>query len=112
MAKGTTINSDAYVVTLNKLKSRLKHCRPDLDMYNVLLQHDNARPYTSLKTRQEITRQGWTTLPYPPYNPDLAPSAVRSWLHSQPSSIYGAGMQALIKRWTAAADNGGDYVEK
>ena len=40
-------------------------------------------------------------------------TAVRSWLRPQPSSFYNkARIQAVIKRWTAAADNGGDYVEK
>lgn len=136
MPKGTTINSDAYIATLNKLKNRLRRCRPNLNMDGVLLQHDNARPHTSLRTRQEITRHGWTTLPHPPYSPDLAPSdfhlfgpmkealrgqrfstdgevmtAVRSWLRSQPSSFYEAGIEALIQRWTAAVDNRGDYIE-
>ncbi|KAF6028815.1 hypothetical protein EB796_012879 [Bugula neritina] len=137
MAKGTTINSEAYIETLRKLKTRLKRCRPNVNVANVLLLHDNARPHTSLRTREEITRHGWTTLPHPPYSPELAPSdfhlfgpmkeglrgqrfstdeevktAVRSWLRSQPSFFYEAGIHALIKRWTAAVDNGGDYIEK
>ncbi|KAF6027711.1 hypothetical protein EB796_013984 [Bugula neritina] len=137
MAKGTTINSEAYIETLRKLKTRLKRYRPNVNVATVLLQHDNARPHTSLRTREEITRHGWTTLPHPPYSPDLAPSdfhlfgpmkeglrgqrfstdeevktAVRSWLRSQPSSFYEARIHALIKQRTAAVDNGGDYIEK
>jgi len=30
MAKGTTINSEAYIETLRKLKTRLKRCRPNV----------------------------------------------------------------------------------
>ena len=52
MPKGTTINSDVYIDTLRKLKARLRRVRPPLDMFKVLLQHDNARPHTSLKTRE------------------------------------------------------------
>jgi histone-lysine N-methyltransferase SETMAR len=54
----------------------------------MLLQHDSARPHTSLKTREAITKFGWTVLPHPPYSPDLAPSdfhlliALKSALHS------------------------------
>ena len=40
----------------------------------VLLQHDSARPHTSLCTREAVATIVWTVLPYPPYNPDIAPS--------------------------------------
>ena len=43
-------------------------------MSKVLLQHDNARPQTSLKTREVISSFGWTTISHSPYSPDLAPS--------------------------------------
>jgi histone-lysine N-methyltransferase SETMAR len=74
----------------------------------MLLQHDNARPYKSLRNREHITKMGWMVLPHPPYSPDLALSdfhlfgslknalrgthfeddksvseAVRKWLHRQ-----------------------------
>jgi hypothetical protein len=41
--------------------------------WEMLLQHDNARPHTRLRTREQITKMGWTMLPHPPYSPDLAP---------------------------------------
>ena len=76
MPQGTTINSDVYVGTLRKLKARPKRVRPHLEMskvlLQVLLQHDNARPHTSLKTCEVITSFGWTTATHPPYSPDLA----------------------------------------
>jgi transposase len=39
-----------------------------------LLQHDNARPYTSAATRKAIQRLDFSVMPHPPYGPDLAPS--------------------------------------
>ena len=74
MPKGATINSEAYIETLKKLKARICRVRPDLDMSKVLLQHDNARPHTSIRTREVLASFGWTTIPHPPYSPDLAPS--------------------------------------
>ena len=43
-----------------------------IEMSMVLLQHDNARPHTSLKTPEVISFFGWTTISHPPYSPDLA----------------------------------------
>ena len=74
MSKGATINSDVYIDTLKKLKARIRRVRSALKMSKILLQHDNARPYTSLKTLEVINSFGWTTISHPPYSPDLAPS--------------------------------------
>ena len=54
----TTINSDAYVGSLRKLKARLKRVRSNLKMSKLLLQHDNTRPHIGLKTRQVFTSFG------------------------------------------------------
>ena len=48
--------------------------RQILPIDDVLLLHDNARPHTSIRTRETIASFRWTTLLYPPYSPDLAPS--------------------------------------
>ena len=61
MPKGGTINSEAYIETLQKLKARIKRVRPNLKMSKVFLQHDNARPHTSIRTREAITSSRWTT---------------------------------------------------
>jgi transposase len=39
-----------------------------------LLLHDNAQPHVSQKIKDDITKLGWTTLPRPPYSPDVAPT--------------------------------------
>jgi len=40
----------------------------------MLIQHDNARPHTSLRTQEAIAKFGWIVLHHPPYSPDLTPS--------------------------------------
>ena len=72
MSKGATINSDVYIDTLKNLKARIRRVRPALEMSKVLLQHDNARPHTSLKTREVISSCDWTAISHFPYLPNLA----------------------------------------
>ena len=75
MSKRATINLDVYIDTLKKLKARIRRVQSALKMPKVLLQHDNARPHTSLKPREEVISSfGWTTISRPPYSPDLVPS--------------------------------------
>ncbi|GFT73134.1 histone-lysine N-methyltransferase SETMAR [Trichonephila clavipes] len=40
----------------------------------VVFHQDNARPHTSVVTRQNLLELGWEVLMHPPYRPDLAPS--------------------------------------
>jgi len=54
-----------------------KHFRrfwPHRKVAEILLPHDNTRPYTSLNTQEAITKLGRTVLPHSPYSPDLASS--------------------------------------
>ena len=74
MSKGTTINSDVCIDTLKKLKARIRRVRPASEMSKVLLEHDNTRPHTSLKTHEVISSFGRTTISHSPYLPDLEPS--------------------------------------
>ena len=39
-----------------------------------LLQRDNARTHTSLRTVEHIVKLDWTVIPHPTYSPVLAPS--------------------------------------
>ena len=65
MSKGARINSDVHINTLKKLKARIQRVRPALEMTKILLQHDNTRPHTSLKTHEVISYFGWTTISHP-----------------------------------------------
>jgi histone-lysine N-methyltransferase SETMAR len=136
LPRGQTINSNVYVETLKKLKKRFRRFRPHKDVAKVLLHHDNARPHTSLHTREAITKVQWTVLPHPPYSPDLASSdyrlfspskeairgkkfedneefisEVKRWLRQRPAEWYREVIQALTSRWRKAIDLEEDYVE-
>ena len=129
------MDSDMYIQTLRKLKARILRMRPGLPMQRVLFHHDNAPSHTSAKTRETIASIGWTTLPHPPYSPDLAPSdyhlfgplksdmkgirheddnelkaAVKSWLRNQPQEFYRKGILDLTQRWAKAITRHGEYV--
>jgi len=54
---GQTINSDRYIATVTQLKARISRVRPEKKT-TFLLQHDNARPHTSLKTVEHIVNLG------------------------------------------------------
>ncbi|KAJ4438207.1 hypothetical protein ANN_14146 [Periplaneta americana] len=58
MPHGTIINSDAYVATLKKLQTRLSRVRRHRKKQDILLLHDNAQPYVSHKTTDQIRKFG------------------------------------------------------
>jgi histone-lysine N-methyltransferase SETMAR len=134
MERGTTINSERYIEFLNMLEKRLKRVWNE---NHAILQHDNATPRTSARTRETIKRLGFSLLPHPPYSPDLAPSdsylfpklkehlrsqhfgsdeevksAVRKYFREQNSEFYKNGFQKLVYRWCKCIEVEGDYVEK
>ncbi|XP_018350293.1 PREDICTED: histone-lysine N-methyltransferase SETMAR-like [Trachymyrmex septentrionalis] len=68
----TTINSEVYCHQLDKLNDSFKQKRPELiNRKGIVFHQDNARPHTSLVTRQKLLQLGWDILPHPPYSPDL-----------------------------------------
>jgi histone-lysine N-methyltransferase SETMAR len=71
--RGETVNSDA-IRTVTELRNHFKQVWPHKNLTEILLQYDNARPHSSLKTWEAITKYVWTMLPYPPDSPNLAPS--------------------------------------
>jgi hypothetical protein len=58
-----------YNETLNKLRQRVSIIRPNRNTNDVLLLHDNARPHTSLRTREGIRKMGWAVSPRPAHPP-------------------------------------------
>jgi hypothetical protein len=62
---GKTIDSDCYIMTLIKLKAHVSRIRPEKKT-TFLLQHDNARPHTSLKTTGHVAKFDRTVLSHPP----------------------------------------------
>lgn len=56
---GLTLNSELYCRQLMQLEQAIKKKRPELiNRKGVVFHHDNARPHTSLMTRQKLTELG------------------------------------------------------
>ncbi|XP_046837226.1 histone-lysine N-methyltransferase SETMAR-like [Vespa crabro] len=71
----TTIISEIYCHQLDKLNDALQQKRSELiNKKCVVFLQDNARPHTSLVTRQKLLQLELVTMLHPPYSPDLAPS--------------------------------------
>jgi len=87
----------------------------------MLLQLDNTKPFTHLKTQEATRKYGWAVLPLPTYSLSLAPSdfhlfvalkdvicstkfesndnvicTMRTWLHEQQKAWYWQGVHTLI----------------
>lgn len=136
MPQNQTINSNVYVVQLDKLKDAIEEKRPVLsNRKGVVFHHDNARPHTSLVTRQKLLELDWDVLSHPPYSPDLVPSDyhlfrsmqnslngkifnnaddVRSHLiqffNSKDQTFYERGIFTLLERWKKVIDKNGQYL--
>ncbi|GFR92871.1 mariner transposase [Elysia marginata] len=80
LSRGDAVNSDFYIDTLKRLWARILRVRPDIDIGNVLLLHDNAPSHTSIRTRETIASFVWTTLPHPSYSPNFLPLSP-FWTH-------------------------------
>ncbi|GFT99888.1 histone-lysine N-methyltransferase SETMAR [Trichonephila clavipes] len=64
-----------YCHKLDRLNDALQQKRSELtNRKGVVFHHDNARPHTSLVTRQKLLQLEWDTMQHSPYSPDLAPS--------------------------------------
>ena len=67
------INSDHYIMMLTKLNAQTFGIKPEKKT-TLLLQHNSARPHTSLRTMGNVSILGWTVLQHPQCSPDLVPS--------------------------------------
>ncbi|CAK9801764.1 Histone-lysine N-methyltransferase SETMAR [Anthophora plagiata] len=101
----------------------------------VVFHQDNARPHTSLVTRQKLLQLEWDTMPHPPYSPDLAPSdyyffrSLQNFLDgktftlneevknhldqffaSKDQKFYERGIMLLPERWQKVLDQNGQYI--
>jgi histone-lysine N-methyltransferase SETMAR len=83
--------------------------QPHKNLTEILLLNDNARPHTSLKTLEAITKFGWTVLPHPPYSPNLAPSdsqpfgALKDAIHSMKFETDG-NVTHTLRTWLCEQD--------
>ncbi|GFV56869.1 uncharacterized protein TNCV_146211 [Trichonephila clavipes] len=71
----TDHKTDLYCQQLDCLKLAIDQKWPELvNRRGVVFHQDNARPHTSVVTRQNLWELGWEVLTCPAYSPDLAPS--------------------------------------
>jgi len=64
LSSNQTINSELYCEQLQRLQQAIERKRPELinNRRGIVFHHDNARPHTSLMTRQKLRELGWKVL--------------------------------------------------
>jgi len=137
MAPGTTITSEVYCETLNKLWRSIQNKRRRMLTKGVVLLHDNTRPHTAARANALIKLFNWEIFDHPLYSPDLAPSnyhlftkrkvwldtqrfhtnkelmdGVSNWLHNLAAPFFDEGLQKLVSRYDMCLNVDGNYVEK
>ena len=135
----TTQPNDQFcclIEQLTKLNNAVEEKRPELtNRKGVVFHHDNARPHTSLVTREKLLELGWDVLLHPSYSPDLAPSHYFLFRSLQNSSngknfnndddiesyliqffanknqkFYERGIMMLSERWQKVIDQNGQHI--
>ncbi|GFW37062.1 histone-lysine N-methyltransferase SETMAR [Trichonephila clavipes] len=113
---GQTLNSDLCCQQLDHLKLAIDYKWPELlNRRGVAFLQDNARPHTSVVTRQNLWELGWEVLMHPPYSPDLAPSdyplflALQNFLSDKKLGSREDCENRLLDVFT---NNGQDFHEK
>ncbi|GFU46632.1 histone-lysine N-methyltransferase SETMAR [Trichonephila clavipes] len=120
---------------LDKLNDALQQKRSELiNRKDVVFHQDNARPHTSLVTRQKLLQLEWDTMPHSPYSPDLVPSdyylfrSLQNFLDGKTftsnevknhpdqffarkdQKFYERGIMLLPERWQKVLDQNGQYI--
>lgn len=136
LENGTAINLERSKETLNKQRQHICGGRPNRNMKDFSLLHDNARPHTSFRTREAIARMEWTLLSQPVQSPDLTPSdyhlfdplkhelygrhfaddnewkqSLRDVLQCRGKEFHIAGIQSLNQRRQKCVENERDLVK-
>ncbi|GFW62792.1 histone-lysine N-methyltransferase SETMAR [Trichonephila clavipes] len=82
--KISTVNDRTVEARQNRLKLVIDQKRPELaNRRDGVFHQDNARPHTSVVTRQKLWELGWEVLMHPPYSPDMEPSDYHPFLALQ-----------------------------
>ena len=136
LPRNQTINSNVYYRQLMKLDKEVKEKRLELATRKGLIFHqDNAKPHTSLVTRNKLLELGWKVMPHQPYSPDLAPSdyhlfsSLQSHLNgktfdsneavkneliqffaSKNQTFYERRIMTLTKRWKKVFEQNAQYI--
>lgn len=134
LQRNVTITAAIYVQQLERVAQAVTQKRPN-SRYELILQHDNARPHVAKMTKLAIQDLNWEVLQHPPYSPDIAPSDfylfraiandirgvtfksdedVRIWLGewfgSKDQVFFRHGIEKLPKRWETVISNDGEYI--
>jgi len=135
MSRGQAINSDLYLLALKTSQKHFRSVGHHSTIAEFPLQHNNARPHTSFKTKEDVTKHGWTFLPQPPYSSNLPRSdfhlfgalkaairrqrvrssddvieEVRKWLQVHSSNLYKKRTDDSVSRWHKAVEVVACYV--
>jgi len=127
-----------YCHQLDNLNDSFKKKRAELiKRKSVVFHQDNARPNTSLLTRQKLLQLRWVIMPHPLYSPNLTPSdyylfrSLQNFISSKTFTsneevkndldqffaskelkFYERGIMLLPERWQNVLDQNGQYVIK
>lgn len=133
LPSNTTVNKELYCEQLDRLSTKIKELRPQID--RVRYQHDNAPAHRARMTSEKLASLGWELLPHPPYSPDLAPSdyhlfrslqnhianmrfnnneqlktELETFFKEKPQSFYAHGIESLQQKWRDVINIDGEYL--
>ena len=135
MASGTTITSEVYRETLNKLQRLIPNKRHGMLTKGIILLHDNASSHTAARINASIKLFNWDIFDHPPYSPELTPSVyhfftkmkvwlatqhfhtnedlmdgVNNWMHNLAAPFFDEGLQKLVSQYDKCLNVDGNYV--